>query len=89
MSDVLNEATRRLVAVLKTEPEDGGWRGGERRQTPRAPAAIAPDLNPWPLCLATYNIHGAVGTDRIFHSAYANRAARSMPTSTATGIHCA
>ena len=23
----------------------------------------APDLNPWPLTIATYNIHGAVGTD--------------------------
>jgi endonuclease/exonuclease/phosphatase family metal-dependent hydrolase len=26
----------------------------------------APDLNPWPLTIATYNIHGAVGTDRRF-----------------------
>ena len=25
-----------------------------------------PDLNPWPLTIATYNIHGAVGTDRHF-----------------------
>lgn len=25
-----------------------------------------PDLNPWPLTIATYNIHGAVGTDRRF-----------------------
>ena len=24
---------------------------------------IAPDLDPWPLTVATYNIHGAVGTD--------------------------
>lgn len=24
------------------------------------------DLNPWPLAVATYNIHGAVGTDRRF-----------------------
>ena len=24
---------------------------------------VAPDLNPWPLTIATYNIHGAVGTD--------------------------
>lgn len=24
---------------------------------------MAPDLNPWPLTVATYNIHGAVGTD--------------------------
>lgn len=27
---------------------------------------IAPDLNPWPLTIATYNIHGAVGTDGLF-----------------------
>ena len=26
----------------------------------------APDLNPWPLTIATYNIHGAVGTDKRF-----------------------
>jgi endonuclease/exonuclease/phosphatase family metal-dependent hydrolase len=26
-------------------------------------ARIAPDLDPWPLTVATYNIHGAVGTD--------------------------
>ncbi len=26
----------------------------------------APDLNPWPLTIATYNIHGAVGTDGVF-----------------------
>jgi len=26
----------------------------------------APDLNPWPLTIATYNIHGAVGTDGRF-----------------------
>lgn len=26
----------------------------------------APDLNPWPLTIATYNIHGAVGTDGAF-----------------------
>lgn len=26
-------------------------------------ASAAPDLNPWPLTVATYNIHGAVGTD--------------------------
>ena len=25
-----------------------------------------PDLNPWPLTLATYNIHAAIGTDRRF-----------------------
>jgi endonuclease/exonuclease/phosphatase family metal-dependent hydrolase len=25
-----------------------------------------PDLNPWPLTIATYNIHGAVGTDSKF-----------------------
>jgi endonuclease/exonuclease/phosphatase family metal-dependent hydrolase len=25
-----------------------------------------PDLNPWPLTIATYNIHGAVGCDRKF-----------------------
>lgn len=24
---------------------------------------VTPDLNPWPLTIATYNIHGAVGTD--------------------------
>lgn len=28
--------------------------------------ALAPDLNPWPLTIATYNIHGAVGSDRRF-----------------------
>ena len=27
---------------------------------------VEPDLNPWPLTIATYNIHGAVGTDRKF-----------------------
>ena len=26
-------------------------------------STAAPDLNPWPLTIATYNIHGAVGTD--------------------------
>lgn len=26
-------------------------------------STLAPDLNPWPLTIATYNIHGAVGTD--------------------------
>jgi endonuclease/exonuclease/phosphatase family metal-dependent hydrolase len=26
----------------------------------------SPDLNPWPLTIATYNIHGAVGTDGRF-----------------------
>ena len=26
----------------------------------------APDLNPWPLTIATYNIHGAMGTDGRF-----------------------
>ena len=31
-------------------------------QTAADPVA-APDLNPWPLTVATYNIHGAVGTD--------------------------
>jgi endonuclease/exonuclease/phosphatase family metal-dependent hydrolase len=38
----------------------------ELMQPPSAPDAnggIAPDLNPWPLTVATYNIHGAVGTD--------------------------
>ncbi len=29
------------------------------------PAAM-PDLNPWPLTIATYNIHGAIGSDRRF-----------------------
>jgi endonuclease/exonuclease/phosphatase family metal-dependent hydrolase len=29
-------------------------------------SAVAPDLNPWPLTLATYNIHRAVGTDGRF-----------------------
>lgn len=28
--------------------------------------AATPDLDPWPLTIATYNIHGAVGTDRRF-----------------------
>jgi endonuclease/exonuclease/phosphatase family metal-dependent hydrolase len=28
--------------------------------------AITPDLNPWPVTIATYNIHGAVGADRRF-----------------------
>lgn len=27
---------------------------------------VTPDLNPWPLTIATYNIHGAVGCDRKF-----------------------
>jgi endonuclease/exonuclease/phosphatase family metal-dependent hydrolase len=27
---------------------------------------VVPDLNPWPLTIATYNIHGAVGTDHRF-----------------------
>jgi endonuclease/exonuclease/phosphatase family metal-dependent hydrolase len=27
---------------------------------------LKPDLNPWPLTIATYNIHGAVGTDGRF-----------------------
>lgn len=33
-----------------------------------APAVrdAAPDLNPWPLTIATYNIHGAVGSDGHF-----------------------
>jgi endonuclease/exonuclease/phosphatase family metal-dependent hydrolase len=31
-----------------------------------AVAAAAPDLNPWPLVIATYNIHGAVGSDRLY-----------------------
>ncbi|MDB5761129.1 MAG: endonuclease [Herminiimonas sp.] len=26
-----------------------------------------PDLNPWPLTIATYNIHGAVGSDGLFY----------------------
>lgn len=29
-------------------------------------STTAPDLNPWPLTIATYNIHGAVGTDGAF-----------------------
>lgn len=29
-------------------------------------STLAPDLNPWPLTIATYNIHGAVGTDGNF-----------------------
>jgi endonuclease/exonuclease/phosphatase family metal-dependent hydrolase len=29
-------------------------------------STIEPDLNPWPLTLATYNIHRAVGTDHRF-----------------------
>lgn len=29
-------------------------------------AAPEPDLNPWPVTIATYNIHGAVGVDRRF-----------------------
>lgn len=29
-------------------------------------AQAAPDLNPWPLTIATYNIHGAVGADGRF-----------------------
>lgn len=29
-------------------------------------ASSAPDLNPWPVTIATYNIHGAVGVDRKF-----------------------
>ena len=28
--------------------------------------AVAPGLDPWPLTIATYNIHGAVGCDRRF-----------------------
>ena len=28
-----------------------------------AAGSAAPDLNPWPVTVATYNIHGAVGTD--------------------------
>ncbi len=32
---------------------------------PEADVAL-PDLNPWPLSIATYNIHGAVGTDSFF-----------------------
>ncbi|HEV2610830.1 MAG TPA: endonuclease/exonuclease/phosphatase family protein [Noviherbaspirillum sp.] len=28
--------------------------------------AITPDMNPWPVTIATYNIHGAVGADRRF-----------------------
>lgn len=28
--------------------------------------SIAPDLNPWPVTIATYNIHGAVGADGRF-----------------------
>jgi endonuclease/exonuclease/phosphatase family metal-dependent hydrolase len=35
--------------------------------TAPAIAQAAPDLNPWPLTIATYNIHGAVGTDRRFN----------------------
>jgi endonuclease/exonuclease/phosphatase family metal-dependent hydrolase len=30
-----------------------------------APDAV-PDLNPWPLTIATYNIHGAIGPDGLF-----------------------
>ncbi len=33
--------------------------------SPRLPQ-VELDLNPWPLTIATYNIHGAVGTDRKF-----------------------
>jgi endonuclease/exonuclease/phosphatase family metal-dependent hydrolase len=29
-------------------------------------STTAPDLNPWPLTIATYNIHRAVGTDGLF-----------------------
>jgi endonuclease/exonuclease/phosphatase family metal-dependent hydrolase len=39
----------------------------EKLMTPlpaqHAEGSAAPDLNPWPLTVATYNIHGAVGTD--------------------------
>jgi endonuclease/exonuclease/phosphatase family metal-dependent hydrolase len=66
MSDVLSEASRRVAAALKGGETQDARPSNERRQAPRAPAAVAPDLNPWPLCVATYNIHGAVGTDRIF-----------------------
>jgi endonuclease/exonuclease/phosphatase family metal-dependent hydrolase len=67
MTDVLKEASRRLATALHAGTDDeGAGPGSDRRRLPRAPPAIAPDLNPWPLCLATYNIHGAVGTDRIF-----------------------
>lgn len=31
-----------------------------------AEESITPDLNPWPVTIATYNIHGAVGMDRKF-----------------------
>jgi endonuclease/exonuclease/phosphatase family metal-dependent hydrolase len=30
------------------------------------PADVKPDLDPWPLTIATYNIHGARGTDGAF-----------------------
>ncbi len=35
------------------------------KTSPRLPQ-IELDLNPWPLTIATYNIHGAVGNDRKF-----------------------
>jgi endonuclease/exonuclease/phosphatase family metal-dependent hydrolase len=38
----------------------------EVRAAPSKLARPAPDLNPWPLTVATYNIHGAVGTDGRF-----------------------
>jgi endonuclease/exonuclease/phosphatase family metal-dependent hydrolase len=67
MSDVLNGAPSRAAAALQDGAlNEGALPGSDRRRAPRAPAAIAPDLDPWPLCLATYNIHGAVGTDRLF-----------------------
>ena len=28
--------------------------------------STVPDMNPWPVTIATYNIHGAIGTDRKF-----------------------
>lgn len=34
-------------------------------EAPR-PQVAAPDLNPWPVTVATYNIHGAVGADGLF-----------------------
>lgn len=34
-------------------------------EKPRQQAAV-PDLNPWPVTIATYNIHGAVGADGRF-----------------------
>jgi endonuclease/exonuclease/phosphatase family metal-dependent hydrolase len=38
----------------------------------------APDLNPWPLTIATYNIHGAVGCDRRFEPARIVQVLREM-----------